>query len=333
MNDYKFYLNLTESESIEFAKKSLAEITNKDRLEDILLHLALFTDGKCLKPLYPFLIDKKIFYPSEIYIHADEKIADELIKMIETGDGNANHLLTCLAWIGTRNVIDFFVTSSTTKTDWTQQLYVLPNKYAEQAGWIIDGNLEKQYLISNEVSVFTKKDSSSSKKNNSESQTFVESSIVCKFCKNNVTRVFQNEIDSALIPFITCLLCCAYEPFFMNVINNGNVSWNSANKKWKHFDEYDLEIRKVEENTLVITDERRKPEFAINQFIAISRSQIGGYPTWVQDAEYLSCPNCKNTMQYIGQIDMEDVEDYGEGIYYFHFCGKCKITGTNYQQT
>ncbi|MCU1288450.1 MAG: hypothetical protein JWN60_679, partial [Acidobacteria bacterium] len=113
----------------------------------------------------------------------------------------------------------------------------------------------------------------------------------------------------------------------------GNEHWHDANKKWEHFDRFELQARKIKENILIITDEARKPEFTISQFIVISKSQIGGYPTWVQDADYLNCPKCNQKMRYIGQIDMEDVEEYGEGIYYFHFCEKCKITGTNYQQT
>lgn len=83
MNDYKFYLHLTEEESIRYANKVIEETKDIEQLEDILLHLALFTNGKCLKPQYFRLAAKGIFYPCEIYLHANEQVADELIKLIE----------------------------------------------------------------------------------------------------------------------------------------------------------------------------------------------------------------------------------------------------------
>lgn len=239
--------------------------------------------------------------------------------------------MICLAWIGTQNVIEFFIKSSLEKPDWTKELYVLPQRYSEQAGWSLDEEKRKRFLINQKVLVFSKQDFNEGRE--VQSKTFVKKTSACKCCGNNLTTVFEAEIDSSPIPFSTCLLCSAYEPFFMTVDTEGNNFWHNANKKWEHFDRFELEIEKIKENTLVFTDEPRKPEFTISQFVAISKSQIGGYPTWIQDADYLSCPDCNQKMQYVGQIDMEDVEDYGEGIYYFHYCQKCRITGTNYQQT
>jgi hypothetical protein len=331
MNDYKFYLNLTEEESIEYASKVVQEVKDNEKLEDVLLHLALFTNGECLKPHYPILINKKIFYPGEIYLHADEKIADELIKVIENSDGNVNHLLICLAWIGTQNVVDFFVKTSIKKPKWTEKLYVLPKEYADQAGWFIDENNQKRFLINEQVSVFSRLDLGNA--NEFQSKTFVEKESLCKFCKNNLTTVFETKIRLKVIPFSTCLLCSCYEPFFMKIDVENNSHWHDANKKWEHLDRFDNVIEKIKQDTLKITSEKRKPEYTISQFVAISKSQIGGYPTWVQDADYLNCPDCNQKMMYVGQIDMEDFEDYSEGIYYFHYCENCKITGTNYQQS
>jgi uncharacterized protein YwqG len=118
----------------------------------------------------------------------------------------------------------------------------------------------------------------------------------------------------------------------MRIDTNGKSSLYENNKKWEHFDD-SMEMDAIAPNTLVITTEKRKPEHTISQFIEISKSQIGGHPTWVQDSEYLDCPECNRTMDFIGQIDFEDVEEYGEGIYYFQHCKKCSITGTNYQST
>ena len=331
MNDYKFYLNLTEKESIELATKAIEEIIDKDQLTDVLLRLALFTNGNCLKPHYSELIDKEIFYPSEIYLHADEKIADELIKLIESKSEYVNHLLVCLAWIGTQNVVDFFVNSSKEKPDWTKKLYVLPREYANEAGWFIDAENQKRFLINRNISVFSRQNFDG--ENEIQSAIFIEKTESCKFCENNLTTVFETEISSNQIPFSTCLLCSCYAPFFLIIDDKGESHWHEANKKWEHLDRFGFDMEKIKENTLIITNEKRKPEFTISQFVEISKSQIGGYPTWVQHSDYLDCPACTQKMQYIGQIDMENVEDYSEEIYYFHYCKECSVIGTNYQQT
>lgn len=39
-------------------------------------------------------------------------------------------------------------------------------------------------------------------------------------------------------------------------------------------------------------------------------------PTWIQDAEYPKCPKCGEEMIFVGQVSREDLEEYGEGIYY-----------------
>lgn len=330
MTDYKYFENLSSSERKELAEKLFTEINDENQIEEVLLYLSLFTDGESLKGLYQKLIEKKIFYYPEIYIHADEVIAEKLIKLIERNDVNKNHILICLAWIGTQNVIDFFVKSSENRPKWTKKLYVLPKAYADQAGWIIGPDGTKRELISREVKVLKNKDNAESI--NSEFQTFVEHKEYCSFCRNKLTTVFFTEVNHQMSEFTTCLLCGCYDPVFMRIDGNGKSTWHESNTKWEHFDS-GMEMDPIKPNTLVLSDEKRKPEYTISQFVDISKSQIGGYPTWIQDAEYLKCPDCGETMDFVGQIDFEDVEEYGEGIYYFQHCKKCNITGTNYQQT
>ena len=38
-------------------------------------------------------------------------------------------------------------------------------------------------------------------------------------------------------------------------------------------------------------------------------------------------------MTFIGQLDWEQIEEYGEGIYYMFLCADCKVTATLFQQT
>ncbi len=83
MIDYKEFTSLSEEESKVFADKVLNDIKNPDELADTLLNLALFTNGQCLIKHYPKLIERKIFYPCEIYMHADKDIAQRLILLVD----------------------------------------------------------------------------------------------------------------------------------------------------------------------------------------------------------------------------------------------------------
>jgi hypothetical protein len=38
-------------------------------------------------------------------------------------------------------------------------------------------------------------------------------------------------------------------------------------------------------------------------------------------------------MTFIGQIDVHDVREHGEGMYYALICPACQVTCTTYQQT
>ena len=59
---------------------------------------------------------------------------------------------------------------------------------------------------------------------------------------------------------------------------------------------------------------------------------VGGYPQWVQDAEYLSCPSCGGTMKHLAQIPFGELVQ-GEGIIYVQICEKCEVLGGCFQCT
>ena len=59
---------------------------------------------------------------------------------------------------------------------------------------------------------------------------------------------------------------------------------------------------------------------------------LGGYPQWVQDAEYLRCPKCGKTMKYLAQIPFGALID-GEGTIYMQICDECEVVGANFQCT
>lgn len=60
--------------------------------------------------------------------------------------------------------------------------------------------------------------------------------------------------------------------------------------------------------------------------------RVGGEPTWIQEPDYPSCPDCADTMIAAGQISVADLWDF-EGMCYLMWCDQCAISGIVYQQT
>lgn len=68
--------------------------------------------------------------------------------------------------------------------------------------------------------------------------------------------------------------------------------------------------------------------------------RVGGFPTWVQSAQYPKCPLCNNIMSFIMQLDSDlPTVDNGEwlwgsgGICYIFWCDSCKVSGFLWQCT
>jgi hypothetical protein len=71
--------------------------------------------------------------------------------------------------------------------------------------------------------------------------------------------------------------------------------------------------------------------------------RLGGYPCWIQSAEYLKCPLCQTTMNFLFQLDSglltgseskREAFEWGSGgICYGHWCDQCKVSGYTWQCT
>ena len=60
---------------------------------------------------------------------------------------------------------------------------------------------------------------------------------------------------------------------------------------------------------------------------------IGGFANWIQDWQYITCPDCGKPMQYLAQIQWDTVQDCAEGTLYIEFCPDCHIASMHHQQT
>ena len=121
----------------------------------------------------------------------------------------------------------------------------------------------------------------------------------------------------------------------MDVDFHGKSEWSQANIKPEYLPEPDSEeddrSYAAAGKSLRLADHPRNSYYAAYWTLGPAVSQIGGYPAWIQDAVYpSSC--CSQSMIFIG-LDWEQIEEYGEGIYYMFLCSDCQVTATLFQQT
>jgi len=173
-------------------------------------------------------------------------------------------------------------------------------------------------------------------------QVVEKSSSKCKWCSRDLTILFDLDLTDSRLGFLgipgkrlrvlVCDACCCFGTFFTQVDWNGSCDWGRWNLKPSYLPDDLDEWEYLPEHWLILSANKRGTFNAASISIEISCSQLGGYPSWVQDAEYPECPNCGLRMIFIAQLDREDCEA-GEGILYSFLCKTCQVTATLYQQT
>ncbi|NFG24335.1 hypothetical protein FDF11_11650 [Clostridium botulinum] len=334
--------DILSTNDIEKLKKYAMELykNNNDEWEQILLHLVCFTGAnidECLKIL---IDDCKIYEPS-LFKNASDDIAKLLIEKLECKDDRVsiNHILISLAMIGNHRVVEAFNEWKKNEPEFSKDLYCKPYEYALEGGWILDSegkrkNLyyKKSYGIKEGI---PKKEDSA--------KFFEKHNEKCQWCKRKLTSLFTIDLHNEDMAFLgfkedkisisTCENCTCYGFIYTNIDEEGNAIWSEYNIKPEYLYVPD-EVEEFNYDKEIYIDNNVKTEnYAANQFLDVKFTKIGGMPTWIQDAEYPQCPKCGEKMMFVGQVSMEDLEEYGEGIYYGFICNECKIAATGYQQT
>ncbi|MNJ42032.1 hypothetical protein D3C77_369820 [compost metagenome] len=173
------------------------------------------------------------------------------------------------------------------------------------------------------------------------------SSNSCPWCGGKLTTLLELAVNHPSLQFLslsgekfkveTCVICSCYDVVYMDVSLSGEPTWSTYNKKPDYLPEIDLDD--YDDGYLTVSHlfrlsaKPRNSYHAAHWTLNSTNSQVGGHPSWIQDAYYPDCPCCSNHMTFIGQLDWEEVEEQGEGIYYMFVCPDCLITATIFQQT
>lgn len=318
----------------------LLEKVEQDIALDIAIELVSFlnADVSCiLKTLIP----AEEYYPGFLFRSANSDIRDTLFEKLLSNTGRKDHIIAALAWIGDDEVVSFF--SQRRNSIYRDIFESEPRflEYTKTAGWELGSNDNKQDLCYKKCYPLIKWQENL---HNSIHTTFTTQKCSCKWCGDILTILFTLDLADSNLKFIkfdkthlsigTCLRCCWHAGvFFAEIGEGGLIEWSDFNSKPDHLPNSDEVFHKPIKNCLVLSCKSRSAYYAVDWCLPVRKSQVGGFPTWIQHDYYPTCPKCSNTMMFIGQISNDDCLDYSEGIYYAFICSGCSISATMYQQT
>ena len=335
----ELYVDLEKDEQARLVTyaEELIGTERHEEAEEICLCLSAFTDAALDRCLHR-LVSQGMIWPSLAFRNAPAGLRDELLDRVESDAENRNHILLALAWIGDSTVVDHLARWQRNPPAWCDTLFIPPEEYSREAGWELTVDGERRDLFFHECYALKKGPSQSPES----FRTVNGRSDKCPWCSCKLTNLF--EIDLAVgsissgeslnqpINVTTCEICTAFGIIFGGLDGKGSVSWSTKNVRPDYLPDDSESWGRLPQDSLSIA-ERRPPFYVADQFLPATFSQLGGHPTWVQDAVYPVCPECSETMKFLAQIDHQDIEDFSEGIYYSFVCFDCMTTATAYQQT
>jgi hypothetical protein len=269
-----------------------------DTAQDIATCLVAFVSADISSLLQEFIRSAEL-QPEFVFHRAAPKIRNLLTQHLARVAGHdrllTDKLLCALAWIGDERVVELFAGWRAEVPSWASDLHIPPHQYSQQAGWELSPDGQRRNLY-HEICYPLIRSAAPT--------TTSPVSVLTE------TNLFELDATSAALAFLGC-----------------------SQKIVVPISEQNLVDDTMPRRSLVLADAPRSPWHAAIDSLPTEYSQIGGHPTWIQDAEYPSCSNCRATMTFIGQIACEDVDPRREGIFYAFLCPDCSMTASTYQQT
>ena len=344
----ELYEELTErqlSRLIKYVLDTLGSSKGEAALS-IAKELAAFTAADITKIQHAFL-DIDEYCPGYLFRDASPDIARRLIDRLGSAIGDENdkvklsHTLEALAWAGTDDVVSEFAQWRQHPPDWRSRLYIPPERYAHCAGWELDASSRIRKLILSKCYPLIKGDGSS---DIGPVTSCLELGESCKWCDGPLTSLFAFDLTDELLDFISfrgsnltianCQVCSALgDHFYMKVGPDGEAFWHTANQRPRYLPKDSGTWKRLPANELRLSAKPRLLLHAVDWCLPTTCSQVGGMPSWIDDPVHGHCPECTKGFVFVAQLAVEDVNAWGEGIYYALMCPDCSITVVRYQQT
>lgn len=332
----QLYQQLTDRDQARLVQYAtgLVGTEKENEAEAIIRCLASFTKAD-LTPCQRSMIEQDHYWPCCGFVRANPEIREQLLNKLEVAPDNRGLLISCLAWIGDPVVVDLFEQWRDEPPEWRNEFRLHPTLFSKEAGWEPIGGAKRNLFFESCTAL-----TASSYNSSAVVRAVVERSEHCPWCGSNQVDLIDVTLSDVGIQIqglprvqvVTCEICTCFGCVYGEIDAAGRSTWSSHNTRPESAPESPVGYSLLPRNRLVLGD-ARPANFAQDDFLPTTLSQIGGLPAWVQDEEYPQCPKCSDTMLFFAQIDHSDLERYGDGTYYAFLCPDCRITATHYQQT
>jgi len=150
--------------------------------------------------------------------------------------------------------------------------------------------------------------------------------LPCKSCNEPVQRIATISMDDPVFkgqkfgrPDLNIVFCFSCMMYSSSVIFTDHSKDELSILDMAVEDFFDV-FEKIPEHVLHIEKSSRKQG---------KNGKLGGKPKWIQSQEIPQCPECKDYMVFLCQIDSNDFVSFGDcGMLYTFLCEKCMITGS-----
>ena len=316
-------------------------VQNVERLEedawDKEFQNLLHCHGICSPELARAALEKKIYYPAELYYRAPEEVRDGLIQALLGAESamEASRLMSCLAMQGDDRSLEILQELEKHPRPWREKLYADPSIYAQTGGWTFDQRGMRRQLNFDTCYPLIKGD----RKRDTAAQVFRLREDHCPTCGVRLVDILSLDGRDERLKFLgldgvvtaTCCPSCVpwEEPAYSRFTLDGG---SEAVLPYRYGSEYDPDDGGYEEHAAncFVLGEESVPVFYGAEFD--DTCTVGGFPFWIQDAQYYPCPDCGKTMKYLAQIKWEAL-DFMEGILYIEICPDCQVISMHHQQT
>jgi hypothetical protein len=165
----------------------------------------------------------------------------------------------------------------------------------------------------------------------------------CAVCGGPLHRLIAFDQAPANVPdglqVVTCLSCLGWSRPVLFFAHDASSVYPAGPDLTTQQPQFPQEA--LPETTVTI---RRSPQRWRLQDWAHSNgrenlNRVGGEPTWIQSAEFPTCPGCRRTMRFLLQFDSLHIEGgpswlWGSGgILYAFWCDRCSLSATLWQCT
>lgn len=333
------YARLDQEQISSMARHAVAKLGagESNQAEEIAGCLTAFTNGERSLLLDGFILFGQLS-PGFMFVRGTPCMRDRIIDLLNAVRVSPNNALAALAWIGDSKVVELFGQWKRIPPPWCESLYISPERYAESAGWELSPELSRRDLYS-QTCYPLKPEAGEGSGDEVMLQSVRDDK--CPWCSGPLRNALViNRIPElaplfattgGAIEFIDCGSCSGFAGAIYGELDANGARWSSHNVRPKYLPEERGDWENMPNEKLALGSIPRSPWHAASWYLPTTFSQLGGHPTWIQDANYPPCPQCGRLMRFVGQVSHEDLHEHGEGIDYAFLCVGCGITATTYQ--